>query len=222
MNKILVQVITIKSPDDSLKKSLEKLEKSYPIELKIHKFEKCKDYKGKSDGNICSKYSVFNNWKFCINYLLSTNYPYTLILEDDIIWKGNIKKGIKKALKYMNNNSNWDIFLLGGSTMCPFIPINLNIIKHTYSAHSHSMFINRKYANKFLSLEYDHNKDKNVDIFLFNSSKVYGLLFPIGYQKDNKHFYEEIMSHYGYLIIYIMLIISIIFIIVYKIFIYIR
>lgn len=215
MNKILVQVITVDSPSKSLLNSLSILSKAYPINLKIHRFKKCPNYTGKSDYNKCVKTEIFKNQKYCLHYLLKTNYPYTLILEDDIIWKGNVQKNINYALDFMNKNNHWDIFLLGHLTFYPFLPFNHKIIKLSYPGHAHAMFVNRKFVNIYLNISYNYSpqlhKKKNFslnlhsDFLVFSKANVYGLLFPIAFQNDTYHFYQEFLFHYFYFFIYILI-----------------
>jgi GR25 family glycosyltransferase involved in LPS biosynthesis len=137
----------------------------------------------KFDTNKLSKgeISLFFKHIECYKLISKNDKLYNLILEDDVILENNFKYYINKAIKELNNNKNYIIYI--GN--CQNLHIEKNKIKkdkflykHYMSKCTDSYIIDKFTANKFLDYFYNYNKEKitkPIDVWMNDIIKHFNL-----------------------------------------------
>ena len=108
-----------------------------------------------------------------------------LIFEDDVIESPYFDESlIEKAIEFMNNNNEWDIFYLGHQPDVFFSSSYAvsDYIMKTSSTLTHAYVMSRKFMKKMLNREYDDTAIDKVYLANENSYALYPMQF---YQNES-------------------------------------
>jgi GR25 family glycosyltransferase involved in LPS biosynthesis len=145
------------------------------------------------------RYGCFDSHIKVLKYAQQNNYKNILVFEDDFMpTKGYDEKIIKKAVEFMQNNQDWDIFYFGYTFMnqnlqtiftAPNYSDNIIIYKALLT---HSLCYSQRGINKILSAYKPHLGKIQYDIFLinYNELKSYCIL-PLMFDQNCKSEYNN-------------------------------
>jgi GR25 family glycosyltransferase involved in LPS biosynthesis len=145
------------------------------------------------------RYGCFDSHIKVLKYAQQNNYKNILVFEDDFVpTNGYYEKIMSKAIEFMQNNEDWDIFYFGYS----FINQNLqtiftapnysdNIIKYK-ALLAHSLCYSQRGINKILSTYKPYLGKTHYDQFLVNHKelKTYCIL-PLMFDQNWKSEYNN-------------------------------
>jgi GR25 family glycosyltransferase involved in LPS biosynthesis len=140
------------------------------------------------------RYGCFDSHIKVLKYAQQNNYKNILVFEDDFVpTKGYDEKIVSKAIEFMQNNQDWDIFYFGYSFMNQNLQTiftspnyNENIIMYKASM-THSLCYSKRGINKILNAYKPHLGNIHYDQFLVNHKelKTYCIL-PLMFDQNMK------------------------------------
>lgn len=85
----------------------------------------------------------------CVETAKKNNYEYVFICEDDIEFL-DAELFLKQLNIFWNSNISWDVVLVAGNNMLPYIPINDNCIKIVNCQTTTGYIVQQKYYDKLI------------------------------------------------------------------------
>lgn len=133
---------------------------------------------------ISGEIGCFESHLQLINYGFETGCDHIMIFEDDFIPSPFYSEDlIKKAINFMENNTDWEIFYFGHQPDIFFnssTNVSPNIIK-THSTLNHSYAVSKRLMKKLYKMEY---KGEPIDKLFLKNEHSYAL-YPMTFYQDD-------------------------------------
>lgn len=145
------------------------------------------------------RYGCFDSHIKVLKYAQQNNYKNILVFEDDFMpTKGYDEKIMNKAIEFMQNNQDWDIFYFGYSFInqnqqtiftAPNYNDNIIIYKATLA---HSLCYSKRGINKILNTYKSHLGNIHYDHFLINYKELKSYcILPLMFDQNFKSEYNN-------------------------------
>jgi glycosyl transferase family 25 len=86
----------------------------------------------------------------CLEIAKKNNYEYVFICEDDIEFL-DPELFLRQFNSFFNSNIDWDVVLISGNNMLPYIPTNTNCIKILNCQTTTGYIVKNKYYDKLIN-----------------------------------------------------------------------
>jgi glycosyl transferase family 25 len=125
----------------------------------------------------------------CLEIALKNNYEYIFICEDDIEFL-NPTLFLNQLNLFLENQINWDVIIVAGNNMIPYIPVNNYCIKVLNCQTTTGYIVKKNYFQKLIDnfkeginklLKEPKNNEYKIDKYWFNLQKRdnWYLLIPL-------------------------------------------
>jgi len=120
----------------------------------------------------------------CIEIAKKNNYKYTLVCEDDIEFL-NPNLFIEQLFRFINSNRHWDVILIAGNNMLPYMPVDDTCIRVFNCQTTTGYIVNNDYYDTLIQ-NYKEGIQKQIKEPLNVNYKIDKYWFEL--QKKDKWF----------------------------------
>jgi len=120
----------------------------------------------------------------CIEYAKKNNYKYTLVCEDDIEFL-DPNLFIRQLFKFINSNRKWDVIIIAGNNMLPYLPVDDTCIRVYNCQTTTGYIVNNEYYDTLIQ-NYKEGIQKQIKEPSNNNYKIDKYWFEL--QKRDKWF----------------------------------
>lgn len=150
----------------------------------------------------------------CLEIAKTNNYEYVFICEDDIDFT-NPSLLISNVNSFLNLNINWDVLIIGGNNMLPYVPVNDYCIQVMNCQTTTGYIVNKKYYDKLIQnykegiqllIKNPENPNYRIDkywLHLQNNDKWYMIIPPsVAQIQDYSDIEKKITNYRAYMLNY--------------------